>query len=65
MPVNEERGFDSGSENLNKHESCDILHSCIQNGGFYSVLCPFELNIDAGKYFKKIIPTAIYVFFLI
>ena len=37
----------------------------IQNGGFYSVLCSFELNIDAGKYLKKIIPTAIYVFFLI
>jgi len=37
----------------------------IKNGGFYSVLCSFELNIDAGKYLKKIIPKANYVFFLI
>jgi hypothetical protein len=26
MPVNEERGFDSGSENLDKREPRDILH---------------------------------------
>jgi hypothetical protein len=25
----------------------------IQHGGFYFVLCSFELNIDAGKYLKK------------
>jgi hypothetical protein len=26
MPAKEEHGCDSGSENLDKHEPCDILH---------------------------------------
>jgi hypothetical protein len=30
MPAKEEAGCDSGSENLNKYESRDILHSCVE-----------------------------------
>jgi hypothetical protein len=30
MPAKEEAGCDSGSENLSKYESRDILHSCVE-----------------------------------
>ena len=30
MPAKEEHGCDSGSESLDKHESCDILHCHVE-----------------------------------
>ena len=32
MPAKEEHGCDSGSENLDKHEPCDILHCHVERG---------------------------------
>ena len=33
----------------------------IQHGGVYSVLCSFELNIDAGKYLKNNTHSYLYI----
>jgi hypothetical protein len=38
MPAKEEAGCDSGSENLNKYETRDILHSCVERRDKISLL---------------------------